>query len=221
MRSTSNPAFRNLPVGGGGYAGFNSATTDFPGAQPGYAGAPPITARPMTVDDVVTKTSITLAVLAATGAVTYLSGLWGLALPAALIGFVLALVVIFKKVVSPPLILAYAAVEGVFLGGISGVIGTAVGNPGIILQAITGTALVFGGMLVVYKTGAVKVMASGLDFEFTQFDLAVQGRRNPGSAFKVFGLSGLTFLFILSQIPFVGRQARLAQLAAKPSGTGD
>ena len=31
--------------------------------------------------------------------------------------------------------------------------------------------------------------------------------------FKVFGLSGLTFLFILSQIPFVGRQARLAQAA--------
>jgi uncharacterized YccA/Bax inhibitor family protein len=111
----------------------------------------------MTIDDVVTKTGVTLAVLVATGVLTYLSGLWALALPAALIGFVLALVVIFKKVVSPPLILAYAAVEGVFLGGISGVIGTAVGNPGIILQAITGTALVFGGMLVVYKTGAVKV----------------------------------------------------------------
>jgi intracellular septation protein len=31
--------------------------------------------------------------------------------------------------------------------------------------------------------------------------------------FKVFGLSGLTFLFILSQIPFVGRQARLAETA--------
>lgn len=47
------------------------------------------------------------------------------------------------------------------------------------------------------QTGAVKVMASGLDFEFTQFDLAVQGRRNPGSAFKPFGLvaaleSGIT-----------------------------
>lgn len=38
------------------------------------------------------------------------------------------------------------------------------------------------------KTGAVKVMASGLPFEFSQFDLAVQGRRNPGSAFKPFGL---------------------------------
>ena len=33
-------------------------------------------------------------------------------------------------------------------------------------------------------TGAVKVMASGLPFEFSQFDLAVQGRRNPGSVFQ-------------------------------------
>jgi intracellular septation protein len=32
--------------------------------------------------------------------------------------------------------------------------------------------------------------------------------------FKVFGLSGLTVLFILSQLPFVGRQARLAQAEA-------
>jgi len=39
------------------------------------------------------------------------------------------------------------------------------------------------------KTGAVKVMASGLDFEFSQFDLAIQGRRNPGSAFKGIGLA--------------------------------
>lgn len=38
-------------------------------------------------------------------------------------------------------------------------------------------------------TGAVKVMASGLDFEFSQFDLAIQGRRNPGSAFKAIGLA--------------------------------
>jgi penicillin-binding protein 1A len=37
-------------------------------------------------------------------------------------------------------------------------------------------------------TGAVKVMASGLPFDFNQFDLAIQGRRNPGSAFKPMGL---------------------------------
>ena len=156
MRSTSNPAFRNLPAGGG-YVDFNSAPAGLGGAAPGYYGAPPAVERPMTIDDVVTKTGITLAVLVLAGAVTYFSGLWILSLPAALVGFVLALVIIFKKVVSPPLILAYAAVEGVFLGGISGVIGLYVGNPGIIFQAIAGTGLVFAGMLVVYKTGAVKV----------------------------------------------------------------
>ncbi len=37
-------------------------------------------------------------------------------------------------------------------------------------------------------SGAVKVMASGLPFEFNQFDLAIQGRRNTGSAAKPFGL---------------------------------
>jgi penicillin-binding protein 1A len=37
-------------------------------------------------------------------------------------------------------------------------------------------------------TGEVVVMASGLPFDQSQFDLAVQGRRNPGSAFKPFGL---------------------------------
>jgi uncharacterized YccA/Bax inhibitor family protein len=157
VRTTSNPAFRNLSVGGGGYAGFNSAPASFPGADPRYGGALPTTSRPMTVDDVVIKTGITLAVLAATGVATYVSGFWQLALPAALIGFVLALVIIFKRLVSPPLILAYAAVEGVFLGGISGVIGTQVqrltGSSSIVLEAIAGTLLVFAGMLVVYKTG--------------------------------------------------------------------
>ena len=39
-------------------------------------------------------------------------------------------------------------------------------------------------------TGAVKVMASGLPFEFVQFDLALQGRRNPGSSMKPFALLG-------------------------------
>jgi len=39
------------------------------------------------------------------------------------------------------------------------------------------------------NTGAVMVMSSGLPFENEQFDLAVQGRRNPGSAFKPIALT--------------------------------
>ncbi|MQA16008.1 MAG: hypothetical protein GEV09_18225 [Pseudonocardiaceae bacterium] len=157
MRTTSNPAFRNLPSSGG-YAGFNSAPAGFPGAQPGHgpAGAPPTVERPMTVDDVVTKTGMMLALLVATAAATWISGFWGLALPAALVGFVLALVIIFKKQASPALIMSFAAVEGVFVGGISAIFQTQFGN-NIVLNAVVGTAAVFGGMLVVYKTGAVKV----------------------------------------------------------------
>ena len=37
-------------------------------------------------------------------------------------------------------------------------------------------------------TGAILVMASGLPFEEEQFDLATQGRRNPGSSMKPIGL---------------------------------
>ena len=39
--------------------------------------------------------------------------------------------------------------------------------------------------------------------------------------FKVFGLSGLTFLFILAQMPFITRQSRLTAEASKPAASGD
>ena len=38
--------------------------------------------------------------------------------------------------------------------------------------------------LINNKTGAIEVMASGLPFEDEQYNLATQGKRNPGSAFK-------------------------------------
>jgi intracellular septation protein len=39
--------------------------------------------------------------------------------------------------------------------------------------------------------------------------------------FKVFGLSGLTFLFIFAQMPFITRQSRLTAEASKPAASGD
>ncbi|KEI44684.1 Bax inhibitor-1/YccA family protein [Saccharopolyspora rectivirgula] len=161
MRTTSNPAFRNLPTTGG-YANFNYGQ---PGQQYGAPwgqapAAPPQAARPMTIDDVVTKTAITLAIAVATGAAAYLFGpvAAGLALPAVLIAFVLSLVIIFKKKVSPALVIAYSALEGVALGAISWAIAAATGvGAGLVMQAIAGTIGVFAGMLVVYKTGAVRV----------------------------------------------------------------
>lgn len=155
VRTSSNPVFRDLPAvsGGGGYATFDRS------GRGGFAGAPPAGTdsdrRPMTIDDVVTKTGITLGVLAVTGALTWASGAYALAFPAALVGFVLALVISFTQRANPALVLSYAAVEGVFLGGISGVFNDRFS--GIVIQAVVGTAGVFGGMLVVYRTGAIRV----------------------------------------------------------------
>ena len=163
MRSTSNPAFRNLPTGGfgGGYAGFQSQPQP---SSPGYGGyqAPPTTGdRPMTVDDVVTKTAMTIGLAMITGIITAVAVLSGTISPfppmiaGLIVGLVLSLIIIFKKTPNAGLVLAYSAAEGIFLGAITGVFEFLV--EGIAVQAILGTALVFITMLVVYKTGAVRV----------------------------------------------------------------
>ena len=51
--------------------------------------------------------------------------------------------------------MTYSIAEGIALGGIAGLINLQ--YPGIVFQALIGTVGVFVGMLVVYKTGAVKV----------------------------------------------------------------
>jgi len=109
----------------------------------------------MTVDDVVTRTGLLLAIAIATGGITWALGLGGLALPAALIGLVLALVIIFKQVTNPGVIMAYAAIEGVFLGGVSQLFNDR--YPGIVVQAVLGTAVVTSVMLGLYKSGRIRV----------------------------------------------------------------
>ncbi|GAA1261064.1 Bax inhibitor-1/YccA family protein [Saccharothrix xinjiangensis] len=162
MRTSSNPAFRNLPTGGGygNYAGFGQPHE----AQQygGYQGAPPTTGeRPITIDDVVTKTAMTLALTLVTGFISAFLVLSGsvapmtLVLPGLIVGLVVSLVIIFKRTPSAPLVLTYAAAEGLFLGGITGVFEAIF--PGIAWQAILGTVGVFAAMLVVYKTGAIRV----------------------------------------------------------------
>lgn len=168
MRASSNPAFRNLPTGGyGGYAGFN---TQPDGGQPTYGGygtAEGSAGRPMTVDDVVMKTATTLGVALLTGVLTAmwaigeirsgasLGPVLGVMAGGMIVGLILSLIVIFKRTPNPALILGYSAAEGVFLGAITGVFENIA--EGVALNAILGTGLVFAVMLVVYRTGAVKV----------------------------------------------------------------
>ncbi|MCS4534983.1 Bax inhibitor-1/YccA family protein [Corynebacterium sp. HS2168-gen11] len=130
--------------------------------------APIQTERPMTVDDVVTKTGLTLGVIIAFALVTFAVSLVSLPLALGLTmigmigGFVTVLIATFgKKYNSAPVTLAYAAFEGLFVGGFSLLVSgfsQGSGNAGSLIgQAILGTLGVFVGMLYAYKSGAVKV----------------------------------------------------------------
>jgi uncharacterized YccA/Bax inhibitor family protein len=162
VRTTSNPAFRNLPAGqGGGYATFDRGS-GMAGGTAAYADRAPVgygradaDQRPITIDDIVTKTGITAGAAIIAGALTAWSGLYVLALPAFIVGFVVSLIIIFKQSSNPALVMTYSIAEGIALGGIAGLINQRF--PGIGFQALIGTVGVLVGMLVVYKTGAVKV----------------------------------------------------------------
>ncbi|WP_029107900.1 Bax inhibitor-1/YccA family protein [Mycobacterium sp. URHD0025] len=174
MRETSNPVFRSLPKTQGGYANFGTGAAGFGAqqvqAQPyaqEYLQQPQTgVSRPLTIDDVVTKTGITLAVVSAVAVVSYFMVAANQALmgPVTLIGglggLVMVLIATFgRKQDNPAIVLSYAALEGLFLGGASFLFANLVSNggPTMIFQAVVASIGVFIGMLVVYKTGAIRV----------------------------------------------------------------
>lgn len=149
MRSSNPVLSRRDTFSRGGYAPSASTLEEM------YA-APSLQTRRMTIDDVVMKTAILLGTVIVTGAAAWTLKIgMGAAVVAALVGFVLAMVVTFRRVVNPALILTYAGAEGVFLGAVSRVFESY--YPGIVVQAVLGTTLTFAGMLFAYRSGAVKV----------------------------------------------------------------
>jgi uncharacterized YccA/Bax inhibitor family protein len=171
------------------------------GAEQGYSQPPThqVAGERMTIDSTVQKTAFTLAVLIVAAAATWvftgdpatddstMQSLYALSLVGALGGFVLAMVNSFKRVVSPPLVLAYAALEGVFVGAMSKVFQAAFGN-GVVPGAVIGTIAAFAGTLAAYKVLNIRVTD-----KFRRFVVAA-----------LFGFVGLMLLdFVLS---FFGAQ---------------
>jgi uncharacterized YccA/Bax inhibitor family protein len=130
----------------------------------------------MTIDSVVQKTGLTLGVVvlfavatwALTGDIAGPNGdevartLYTLSMLGALGGFALAMANSFKRVVSPGLVLAYAAVQGVFVGAFSKVIESVFGTgenamPGLVIGAVVGTMGAVAGTLAAYKFFDIKV----------------------------------------------------------------
>ena len=114
----------------------------------------------MTYDDVIMKTGISFGLLVVAAMVAW----WmtvanpgvGVALMGVgfLLGFVLAMVNIFSRTIRPALVLAYAAAEGVALGGLSAVFEQT--YPGIVAQALVATVAVFGVTLALFASGRVR-----------------------------------------------------------------
>src|ERR1700712_1837389 len=118
--TSSNPAFKNMEkvIKAQETAAPSAEYLDQMYQQP--ARNAPARERFLTVDDVVTKTAVILTLAVVSAFATAWFELYYLALPAALVGFVLSMIVIFKRKISPPLIIAYALAEGIFLGAITG-----------------------------------------------------------------------------------------------------
>lgn len=116
----------------------------------------------LTLNDVIVKTGMLFAIVVVLAVVG-----WNLVLTApllvfgaAIIGMVLGFVNALKREVSPPLVMLYAAAQGLLLGGISNMYNQiAVGNgwEGIVVQAVVATMVTFGVMLTLFATGIVKV----------------------------------------------------------------
>jgi len=112
--------------------------------------------EPMTMEDTIVKTVVSFIVLVAGAAIGWVSAeampfLW---IGAALVALVLALVNIFKKKPSPALVLAYAAAEGVFIGGISKFY--EIQFPGVVVQAVVATLVVVGVTLALFASGKIR-----------------------------------------------------------------
>jgi uncharacterized YccA/Bax inhibitor family protein len=125
--------------------------------QPGYA---PAGVEPrMTFDDVITKTAIVMGVLVISATLAWMFIPPALTMPSlilsSLVGFGVVLLVSFRRVISPPLVFLYAAIEGVFIGMFSAMFNAI--YPGIVMQAVIGTFAAAGVTLAAYKFFNIKV----------------------------------------------------------------
>jgi uncharacterized YccA/Bax inhibitor family protein len=136
-----------------GYATFDVPSTELEEMYQAPSASPLQTGR-MTLDDVVTRTGMLVLALVASAIFTWQADLVGLLFPALIVGLVLGFVNALSKKVRPALIVTYALVQGVFVGGISKLYNTM--WDGIVTQAIIGTVAAFAGILVLYRSGRLR-----------------------------------------------------------------
>lgn len=130
-------------------------TSQLEDAFAGPAATPADTGR-MTFEGTTAKTAALLIIVGATAALGWIFPNPLLVIGSAIAGFVLALVISFKRKPSAVLTAIYAAVEGYFLGGITVWIETAYDAPGAGLQALIATGVTFAVVLALYRSGKLQ-----------------------------------------------------------------
>jgi uncharacterized YccA/Bax inhibitor family protein len=193
--STNAYGNQTYPGNGAAHQAYGQASGH---GQPPYA-APTTTGRPMTIDSVVQKTAISLGVVIVAAAITWMmigeispeaeipSGLLAAVTIGSLGAFALSMVNSFKRVISPALVIAFCAFEGVALGALSkffdAVFVPADSNLGdnIVVQAVVGTFAAFAGTLAAYKFFNIQVGS-----KFRTFVIAA-----------MFGMVGLSLLEVV------------------------
>ena len=108
----------------------------------------------MTLEGTVNKTIIALILLFASASYSFSNANTGFVWFGFIVGFILALVTIFKKEWAPYTVPLYAVFEGLALGGISYIYASM--YTGIVQQAIFLTFGIFGSLLFAYKTRIIK-----------------------------------------------------------------
>ena len=128
----------------------------YPGGYGPPVAPPPV--PPMTLDDVVVKTVLMLAILGASAAAAWVlvpDSLIGVAwIGAAVVGLVLGLIISFSRMANPALVVAYSVIEGVFVGMVSKAFESL--YDGIVLQAVVATFGVFFLMAMIYKARIIR-----------------------------------------------------------------
>lgn len=230
---SNNPIFNNNPAfngqagyGQGGYAQQAYPQGGYPPPPPGYGapqyGAPlqaPQATRAMTIDDVVQKTGISLGVVLIAAVATWVgtgdvaagdtSSLVALTSVGMFGGLIVGLICSFKRsMLSPALVLAYAAFQGLFMGGISKIYDAQFPNTGIVFQAVLGTIFAGGGVLAAYKFFDIKIgdrFRRGViaaSFGFLGLGLLELVLSFAGHPMGLFGNGGLGLIFAIAGLGF-------------------
>jgi len=218
---SNNPVFRNSDSFKAGYNAYGNATYAGNGTghtgygdpstwsvgTPGGRTAPARPSVPMSVDSVVQRTGLSVLVVFVAAIATWvltpsitsdptMSAVYTAAVVGSLGAFALSMVNSFKRLISPALVLLFAAFQGVAMGALSKSIDAQVGS-GVITGAVLGTFAAFAGTLAAYKFFDIQVgnkfrtivtaaVIGMVGLSLLEFVLGLFG-----SSMGLFGVSGL------------------------------